>query len=661
MTSAPGPARLVLVGVGGFGLVHAGRIAQLQADGVVQLVAAVDPLRDTPPDVIAGTPMFPDLPEALAAAGPVDVVVVAAPIGEHARLAELALSGGADVLLEKPPVATMADFNRLLELEQQTGRVVQVGFQSLGSPAPALLRDDAYGLGEIVKVTARGAWSRTVGYWNRSPWAGRRSVGGQPVVDGVVTNPLAHATATALAVAGCRRVEDVEAVDTDLYRANAIDSDDTSVVRIRTRAGVAVTCAFTLCAADQEPPVVRVEGTRGRADLFYTDDEISFEVGGASRTATVPREDLLENLLAFRRGEVPLLVPLASTGAFMRVLEAVAQADEPVRVDPLAIAWSGEGEDRRPVIADVEHWLDRAVETGQTFRELGAPWAHHNRDEVVARGMVDTTEVLAYRDGAGTIPTSTPRPYLHPVRTLGGVVVTATHPADHDWHTGVGMAIPDVNGTSFWGGGTYAHGTGYRMLDDHGVVTGHEVQAEASGFRQRLTWVGRSGRTELVEDRGVHWTALTPQAWRLDFATSLTAEHGATIESPGSKGRVGGGYGGFFWRFPACEDVDVFTSSARGEEAVHGSVAPWVAWSADFAAGPGLSGPATVVVRGLEAERLGEPWFVRVAGYPGLGSALAWDRPLVLAPGQTLERRFEVVVADGHLDAEEVVTLLVGS
>ena len=56
MLSSPAdPARLVLVGVGGYGLVHAGRIAKLQADGVVHLAAAVDPIRDEAPEIIAGT------------------------------------------------------------------------------------------------------------------------------------------------------------------------------------------------------------------------------------------------------------------------------------------------------------------------------------------------------------------------------------------------------------------------------------------------------------------------------------------------------------------------------------------------------------------------------------------------------------------------------
>ena len=98
----------------------------------------------------------------------------------------------------------------------------------------------------------------------------------------------------------------------------------------------------------------------------------------------------------------------------------------------------------------------------------------------------------------------------------------------------------------------------------------------------------------------------------------------------------------------------VFTPTARSEEAVHGTVAPWVAWSADFGAGPGISGPATVIVASADATSHAEPWFVRVSDYPGLGSALAWDRALIIAPGQSLERRFDIWVADGRLDSDAV-------
>ena len=89
------PARLVLVGVRGFGQVHAERVARLSDQGLVELAAAVDPGVVLDPPVIYGAPLYADLSEALAVVGPVDVVVVAAPLGAHFALARTALSAGA--------------------------------------------------------------------------------------------------------------------------------------------------------------------------------------------------------------------------------------------------------------------------------------------------------------------------------------------------------------------------------------------------------------------------------------------------------------------------------------------------------------------------------------------------------------------------------------
>jgi predicted dehydrogenase len=674
-TTSTSPTRLVLVGVRGFGQVHAERIARFAEQGLVELVAAVDPGVVLDPPVIYGVDLYADLDEALSAVGPVDVVIIAAPLGEHFRLANIALSAGADVYLEKPPVASLDDFRSLLQVEQESGRVVQVGFQSLGSHAIQKLTEDAYGIGPLAGVSAVGAWSRTVGYWTRSPWAGRRSLRGRPVVDGVATNALAHAVVTALAIVGCRRLDDVDAVETDLYRANAIDSDDTSVVRIRTRSGLEVTCALSLCAPVEREPLVYVEGKRGRATLSYTTDRLEVEAAAGQRSTEVTtRVDLLENLLAHRREGVPLRVPLVSTGAFMQVLAAIATAEEPVRIDPRAIQWFGEDQDRRAVVDDVDHWLEQAASTGQTFAELKVPWAHRDRDTVLVQAQLDEaglsqaglseaglsetgpsqTGVAAYRDGRGTIPTSSPRPYLHPVRTRAGVVVSAHHPADHDWHNGVGMAIPDVNGSHFWGGGSYVKGQGYLLLDNHGVITGEPPELDDHAFTQQLQWIGRDGTVQLREARSISWAATDERTWKLTFESSLHAAAGAELNSPGSKGRIGGGYGGFFWRFPAGDNVEVFTAENRGEDEVHGSVAPWVAWIADFTAAPGVSGPATIVITASDAVAAGEPWFVRVRDYPGLGSALAWDRPKVLAPGAVLQRRFDVAIADGRLSEAEI-------
>lgn len=554
-------------------------------------------------------------------------------------------------------MTSLDDFIRLLDLEQETGRVVQVGFQSLGSHAVEMLLADAFGIGPVVGLGAVAAWSRTVGYWSRSPWSGRRSLRGGAVVDGVVTNVLAHAVVTALAIVGCRRLEDVDVVETDLYRANAIDSDDTSAVRIRTTQGLEVTCAVSSCARAQREPEVHLEGAHGRVMFAYTADRIEVDGSGATRTEITTRTDLLENLLAYRRDGSPLLVPLASTGAFMRVLAAVSDADEPIRIDPRAICWEGEGQDRRAVVEEIENWLAKAASTGRTFTELGVPWAHRGHDSVLVRAQVADVEVARYVDGRGTIPSSSPRPVLHPVRTRAGIVVTARHPADHDWHYGVGMAIPDVNGTSFWGGPTYVHGHGYVLLDNHGEIVGESPDVQTNGFIQRLQWLGRDGSAQLRERRSVSWATINEETWKFTFESALSADGGATINSPGSKGRPDGGYGGFFWRFPACDDVEVFTAEARGDANVQGSVAPWVAWSADFSAGPGHSGPATIVIAGARAAAAGEPWFVRVREYPGLGSALAWDRPVSLQPGEVLNRRFDIAVADGRLTEAQTTAL----
>ena len=80
-------------------------------------------------------------------------------------------------------------------------------------------------------------------------------------------------------------------------------------------------------------------------------------------------------------------------------------------------------------------------------------------------------EVASYQDGSRIRPSSSPRPYLHPVRTLAGTVVTDHQPADHVWHLGVGVALQDVNGINFWGGRTYTRDAGrYVWRPDHGTV-----------------------------------------------------------------------------------------------------------------------------------------------------------------------------------------------
>lgn len=304
------------------------------------------------------------------------MVVISTPIHTHVALAEIALRAGADVLLEKPPAPSLAEFERLEAIVAETGRSCQVGFQTLGSGAVDALRGAivAGDLGELRGIGGTGSWLRRGSYWRRSPWAGRRTLDGANVMDGAVTNPFAHAVATALALDGSTRAREVAGVEAELFHANDIEADDTSVVRIETVRGTRITIAVTLCAPVSSDPVLIVHGTEARAELSYARDLLRIGPGAAGEHK---RLDLLENLLAHRADPaVPLVAGLERTGGFMRVLEAIRTAPDPAAIDPALVQWRTDAKGEYPVVTDVEHWIGRAADELATFGELGAPWAH---------------------------------------------------------------------------------------------------------------------------------------------------------------------------------------------------------------------------------------------------------------------------------------------
>jgi predicted dehydrogenase len=362
--------RVAVAGVHGHGASHVRNVARLAEAGRAELVGVADP-RPT-----EGVRAFDSL-EALLAATEVDVVIISTPIQTHVPLAELAMRAGADVLLEKPPTASLAEFDALAAVVAETGRACQVGFQAQASGATLTLADlIADGrLGEIRGISAVGKWVRTAKYFQRARWAGKRRLDGVDVVDGAVTNPLAHATAAALLLDRSTGVADVRSVETELYRANPIESDDTSTVRIVTARGTTIIVAVTLCATEHLEPAVIVHGSTGRAVLRYASDTVEIHQGGCLTVKKHERADLLENLLAHRADpSVSLYCPLTATGGFTTVVEAVRVAEPPREIPAAFVRWEGEGLERRPIVLDVENWIDRASDDLALFSELGAPW-----------------------------------------------------------------------------------------------------------------------------------------------------------------------------------------------------------------------------------------------------------------------------------------------
>ncbi|RST25372.1 MULTISPECIES: Gfo/Idh/MocA family oxidoreductase [unclassified Streptomyces] len=370
--------RVVLAGAHGFGRNYLPPLRELAAEGRAELVGVCD-LKPVDAGWFAGLgrpDQSADL-SGLIRRHAADLAVVATPLHTHVPLAAGAMAAGAHVQLEKPPAPSMAGYLRLLADAEHWGRAVQVGFQSLGSTAPEQIREliGRGAVGRLRCVSAAAAWSRDTSYYERAPWAGRRRLSdGTDVVDGALTNPLAHAVATVMAVAG----GSVETVEVELYRAFDIEADDTSCVRVVTRGGLAegvpLVIAATLAAPEQTPPVITVTGDEGRLRYWYTEDRIRLERADHTVTETVGRRTVLlrhlvEQLQDGGQDRVPRpLVPLSSVRSFMEVLEAVRNAPEPVRLPAQDLP--GRAGSRRRVLPWITDIISTAAERGALFSEL---------------------------------------------------------------------------------------------------------------------------------------------------------------------------------------------------------------------------------------------------------------------------------------------------
>ncbi|SFN91729.1 Predicted dehydrogenase [Geodermatophilus obscurus] len=371
--------RVVLVGAHGHGRWHLQNLRRLAATTGVRLVGVCDrrALHGDLLDLAGDVPVSPSLPDLVAETAP-DVTIVCTPIHTHTDLALAAVGAGSHVLLEKPPAPTLAEYRRLVSGIDASGMACQIGFQSLGSEAidrvRALVADGA--IGDVRGIGGACAWVRDASYYGRATWAGRRTMDGVPVVDGALTNPFAHAVATALALAGASGPGSLRSVEVELYRANPIEADDTSCLRLRTADDVVITIAATLAAERPRTPRLVVHGSAGRISLDYKTGTVRLQAGDVDETTVHPSTDLLENLLAHVRDPgVGLLVPPRATHSFMEVVEAVRCAPDPAEITAGHRHAEGDGDTARQVVPGIDDLVDDAAETLRLFSELAAPWA----------------------------------------------------------------------------------------------------------------------------------------------------------------------------------------------------------------------------------------------------------------------------------------------
>jgi len=276
--------------------------------------------------------------------------------------------------------------------------------------------------------------------------------------------------------------------------------------------------------------------------------------------------------------------------------------------------------------------------------------AIHIPPPAAAPGLLSPVPPLVTHCTGLNLPaTSAPRPYLHPVRSLGGATVTEAGPADHPHHLGLSVAFSDVNGTNFWGGSTFTATSGPVLLANHGtqVPQGWHTSAGTgmAGESGAVLWKSESGDELAVEQRHIQQFAHPePGSWSLSLSSVIRpAAHVGrlAVSSSAVKGRAGAGYGGIFWRFPCGSDDPVVLSDAgSGADAAHGSRSPWLSVTMRL-----QGGPVSVVLGQDAGHQL--PWFIRAKGYLGAGPAAAWSESTHVDPGTPLRLGLHAVIHDG--------------
>ncbi|MFX4292120.1 PmoA family protein [Streptomyces bohaiensis] len=294
---------------------------------------------------------------------------------------------------------------------------------------------------------------------------------------------------------------------------------------------------------------------------------------------------------------------------------------------------------------------------------------HTPGDRVELRHQDVTLFSYVYRPEAAW---EAPKPYLHPLRTLSGGVVTDYRPNDHRWHKGLQLTSSHLSGQNIWGGRCYVHPVGYQpfperlgSMEHDGFESLTETE-DGAVIAERLTWRNHDGDGWVDERRRIEAHRVDPEAgaWTLTWTSTLTNVRGEELRfgSPTTAGREMAGYTGLFWRGPrAFRNGKVLGPHGEGQELM-GSQGAWLSYSGEF---DGIDGHATVVFEhapenGQDGSGTEHPshWFVRSDPFAAVAPSWAFFDELVLPAGESLVRRYRVVIADGAWEREQTEAYL---
>jgi predicted dehydrogenase/uncharacterized protein YbjT (DUF2867 family) len=275
------PVRVVLVGTGKIGIVHALDLCHRPGGALVALVDRKRKAARLYEQMGFAAPFFPELPRAVAALKP-DAAIVATPAFTHHEQLRLCLEAGLDVLVEKPLIVRKeqrADFEKLRQAHPD--RVIHVGYMATQLPqldfVHAWLREGAVG-------QVRAVWGTSLQSHIMAPtpvrWEMRKALAG----GGVLTNFTCHLLSILLRLFGMP--QDSGAVMWSIHSREVEDAAD-----LHLRYGdFAARVVTSWSASGYARPEMRlvVEGDRGTITVTNAGAELAAD---GARPALITQRD----------------------------------------------------------------------------------------------------------------------------------------------------------------------------------------------------------------------------------------------------------------------------------------------------------------------------------------------------------------------------------
>lgn len=389
--------RVALIGISGYGRIHLQLARECRDRGEIELVAAtvINPAEEAEnmAELTARGCVIYDSYEKMLAdqAGRIDLCLIPTGIPWHARMTIAALRSGANVLVEKPLAGSVSEVEAVQAAEREASRFVAVGFQDLYEPGTAWLKQQLVkgAIGTVRSVRFLGLWPRRRSYFTRNDWAGRLQVGGIPVLDSPLNNAFGHFVMLSLYFASQNSGDAARATpdEVELFRAHAIESFDTGVVKLHTPSGVKLWFGVSHVSRETVEPEIFVHGDGGTACWKYENEARLTDAQGHQEHRAMPdltgtRRAMMAAVLQRLKDPRAPICGVRMAARHTEVIEAIHRAAPIHSIRPDQVNWvadDGAGSEI-PEVPGLSSALRRAFTTQESLAKSGFALASAARD-----------------------------------------------------------------------------------------------------------------------------------------------------------------------------------------------------------------------------------------------------------------------------------------